>query len=147
MPIYSRLEEISARVYGEKVMPLVINKLGVDCEVFRGSTTTSEYSFYGPESGHSPTTFIPEAAERFETRLMITGNEVFYVSGYDIGSSVNKAKIYSYKWVRLFPNDYVKVLRTDVHDRWFKIIDPEMVGMTTSVLDCRYFAVSVEGIE
>jgi hypothetical protein len=147
MPIYSRLEEISARVYGEKVMPLVINKLGVDCEVFRGSTTTSEYSFYGPESGHSPTTFIPEAAERFETRLMITGNEVFKVEGYNIGSSTSHALVYAYKWIKLLTNDYIRVNRHELKERWFKIVDPEVVGMTISILDCRYTAVSVEGIE
>jgi|LQAB01.1.fsa_nt_gi hypothetical protein len=147
MPIYSRLEAIASRVYGDKVMPIVINKLGVDCEIFRGSKTTDEFSFYGTESRHSPLTFASDEAVRFYTRLMITGNEIFYVSGYDIGSSVNKAKIYSYKWVRLLPNDHVKVLRNNAQERWFRILDPEMVGMTTDILDNRYYAVSVEGLE
>jgi hypothetical protein len=145
--IYSKIEAALSYAFSDKIIPRMVDRLGFECEVIRGSKTSDEFEFYGIDSRHSPVSLEGGEVIRFEAKFLIDGNEDFYVSGIDIASTVRKAVIYSARDVELLPNDYIRILKEEVKDRFWQIIEPERVGMTVSVIERRYFALAVEGFE
>jgi hypothetical protein len=147
MSIYSKVEAALAHAFSDKIIPRMVDRLGFECEVIRGSKTSDEFKFYGTDSGHSPVSLVDGEVIRFQTKFLVDGNEDFYVFGSDSASTTRRAVIYTARDVVLLPNDFVKILKTEVRDRFWRILDPERVGMTTSVIENRYFALAVEGFE
>lgn len=125
MSAVSRSVEGSFQIALGKVLPRLIEKLGVEVEVYRDDTT-DPYTVYGIEPPLS------------RMRRILSG-KVMFVSGTDFTSHSPKFageldEVRFYSFLVLMPGDVVEVVRGDNASRRYRVTLQEAAGTMFSVV-------------